>query len=240
MQTKQNIRIVPVFNQMASPKIWHDFARLELLCDTVVHGLSIEKTGMADKINSHKKVWESKKNCFAFAAYDENIMVGFASGHMNAEKEMYLWNLYVNPQYHGIGIGSELLKQAECASSLVASKMSTIALTETVTTFYEERGYHNDDNRNMLKILPKHMVGVVPVFKSLRGLNAKLKVDYDKEVVKQCKNQPMFVYVTYTGEIDAVTVRTPAKDVHVWTNQNKRGMAEFYKKLLLMAMSKVK
>ena len=42
MQTNQDIRIVPIFDQMANPKIWSDFTRLEMLCDTVKYGYPVD------------------------------------------------------------------------------------------------------------------------------------------------------------------------------------------------------
>ena len=240
MQTKQEIKIVPIFDQMASPKIWQDFARLEILCRTVEYGYEKKSNDEQKIIDGYKGVWEQRQN-IAFAAYDGEEMIGFAKCHSTDDKdEIYFSDLYVNPQYKGFGIGKQLLKQRERASGLFYKYASLLALNEKVVPFFAKQGFKNGDNRYMKKDLPKHMVGVVPVFKSLHGMRVKIKVDYDKNIVKQCKNQPVFVYVTYTGDIDAIAVRTPNKDVHVWTNQQKRGMSEFYEKLLLNAMSKVK
>lgn len=241
MQIKPEIKIVPVFDQASDTKIWSDFARLELLCRKVEYNCEEEKGYNAQVImNGHKRTWEENKS-IAFAAYDGKKMVGFAKCHSTEDKkEIYFSNLYVDPQYKGLGIGKQLLRQRERAAALFYYYVSLEALNEKVVPFFEKQGYKNENNRYMRKDLPEHMVGVVPVFKALCGLRAKIKVDYDKELVKQCKNQPLFVYVTYTGEIDAIAARTPDKSVHVWTNQHKRGMSEFYEKLLLSAMSNVK
>ena len=123
MQTKQDIRIVPIFNQMASPKIWHDFTRLEMLCDTVICGYDSDNTDKVRIMNSHKYNWTHEIRNFAFAAYDGNIMVGFANGFKEDNSEVCLRNLYVNPSYNGMGIGIELLKQSERAGALLAGNM---------------------------------------------------------------------------------------------------------------------
>ena len=240
MQTRQNIRIVPIFNQAANPKIWSDFTRLEMLCDTVKYGYQSDDSDKKRIYEGHMDNWIYKRYNFAFAAYDENIMVGFANGFLENRSEMYLRNLYVNPQYNGIGIGKRLLEQSERVANLVVSNMSVISLNGAVS-FYETCGYENPDNRYMLKKLPQNLIGVVPVFKTLLGgMRAKVKAPYDRKLVRQCKNQPIFVYVTPDREIDGVAVRTPDKEIKIWINERNRGMIDFYKKQLMQAFEKVK
>ena len=240
MQIKQDIQIMPIFNQKASPKIWEDFTRLELLCDTVICGYKTDNTDVLRVMDSHLQEWDKERCNFAFAAYDEKIMVGFASGYMENKSEMYLRNLYVNPQYNGMGIGKRLLVQSERAANLIAPNMTVIALKNAVG-FYEKNGYNGSDDRFFYKKLPYQMIGVVPVFKTIGALRAtKLEVSYDKKLVNQCKNNPVFVYMSQEREIDAIGVKTPDKEIHIWTNEHKRGMSDFYRKQLLRALEKVK
>ncbi len=243
MQTKQetkDIKIVPIFDQMANPKIWSDFTRLEMLCDTVKYGY---RTGDDDRnriFASHMYDWTHERYNFAFVAYDEKAMVGFANGFLENRSEMYLRNLYVDPQYNGLGIGKRLLEQSERTANLIVPSMSVISLNGAIS-FYEGRGYESPDNRYMLKKLPHNIVGVVPVFKNmLGGMRAKMMAPYDKQAVRQCVNQPVFVYVTADREIDAVGIRMPDKEIKIWTNEHKHGMVDFYKNQLLKAFEKVK
>ena len=240
MQTNQDIRVVPIFDQMANPKIWSDFTRLEMLCDTVKYGYPVDDSDRNRIFKGHMDDWKHERNNFAFAAYDDKIMVGFVTGYREDKSTMYLRNLYVNPQYNGMGIGKKLLAQSERASNLIVPNMSVVSLNGAVG-FYENFGYQTTDNRCLAKKISQNMVGVVPVFKTLLGgMRAKMRVDYDKTLVRQCVHQPIFVYVTYEGEIDAVAIRTPDKEIKIWTNEKKRGMADFYKKQLLRAFEKVK
>ena len=237
---QQDIRIVPIFNQMKNPKIWTDFTRLEMLCDTVKYGYSVDNSDKKRIYDGHVNDWKNEKYNFAFAAYDDKIMVGFVNGFIENRSEMYLRNLYVNPQYNGIGIGKRLLEQSERAANLIVSNMSVRSLSGAVS-FYADCGYETPDDRYMLKKLPHSLIGVVPVFKTmLGGMRAKIKAPYDKKILRQCKNQPIFVYVTPDREIDAVAVQTPDKEITIWTNEHNRGMADFYRKQLLRAFEKIK
>ena len=53
---QQDIRIVPIFNQMKSPKIWTDFTRLEMLCDTVKYGYSVDNSDKKRIYDGHVHV----------------------------------------------------------------------------------------------------------------------------------------------------------------------------------------
>lgn len=240
MQTKPEIKIVPVFDQASNPKIWSEFARIEMLCRTTEYNYAQQENIAQNIINGFKRVWEQKDN-IAFAAYDGQKMVGFAKCHSTEDPcEIYFSDLYVNPQYKGLGIGKRLLEQRERASGIFYSYISLLALNEKVASYFVKRGFNNYDNRYMTKKLPERVIGVIPVFQPLVKLRAKTKVKYDKAIVNQCKNCPVFVYVNDKFEIDGVAVETPDKEVKIWVNESKRGMVDFYKKMLLNAINNVR
>ena len=240
MQTKPEIKIVPIFDQASDPKIWSDFARINILCRTVEYGYQQKENDAKDIINGYRTIWEQRHN-FAFAAYDGQTMVGFAKCHSTEDKkEIYFSDLYVDPKYKGFGIGKRLLQQRERAADIYYEYISLAALDKKVVNFFVKRGYTNYDDRYMKKELPKHVIGVIPVFQPLVGLRAKIKVKYDKKLVDACKNRPVFVYVNDKYEIDGVAVETPAKEVKIWVNEKKRGMVDFYNKMLLNAMNNIR
>lgn len=241
MQSKPEIKIVPVFDQATNPKIWSEFARIEILCRTIEHGYKTTPNEANSIINRHKSNWEQNQG-FAFAAYDNKEMVAFAKGYPTDEDddEIYFSDLYVNPQYKGQGIGKQLLQQRERVASLFYDYVYLLALNEKVVPFFKKQGFTNIDNRYMYKNLTKIATGVIPVFKTLAGLRAKIKVNYDKEIIKQCKNRPVFVYVNDKQEIDGIIAETPNHEVKIWVNENKKFLTDFYKKQLLNAMNNVR
>ena len=242
MQTKPEIKIVPIFDQMASPKIWQDFARVEINA-RAAEGCPFTDGALDEILSVYRKEWQEPNN-IAFGAFLDGEMIGFTKGHMLEQQEYKLVSLFVRHDMQRQGIGRRLLSHFENTVALSGSFVQGQCFEWSIP-FYKKQGYTVTrgigPGPQMSKELQKpHMVGVVPVFKPLCRMRVKIKVDYDKNILKQCKNQPVFVYVTSTGEIDAIAARTPDKSVHVWTNQQKRGMEEFYEKLLLIEMSKVK
>ena len=229
MKAQPDITILPVFDQSVG-NIWADFARVQKTCCFY---------DSYDIYESQKKKWELHDYNFAFAAYDGLKMVGFASGYMYDSDCMYLQDLYVEPEYQGMKIGSQLLKQSERAAAIVARSMSASTTEEPVADFYEKNGFTNYDCRNMLKYLPKKIIGVVPVFKP-RALKPVSKVEFNKKIVKQCKHKPIFIYVNDKYEIDGIAVRTPDNEDKIWVNKDKVGMKDFYAKRLLKALSNVR
>lgn len=239
---KTDFEIIPIFNQPANPRVWHDFTELEMRCDSEKYNYSVDDRDRTRIFKGHMDDWMHQKYNMAFAAYRGEQMLGFASGFEDpdSKSEIYLHNLYVDPKLNGMGIGRQLLEKMEKAASLVSEYMDLISLNGALS-FYESCGYKNFDDRYLFKKLEKIPVGVIPVFKWRKKMRAKLNMDVDYGLLQHSKNQPIFVYVSYGKEIDGVALKLPdGKDV-VWVNQNKgQSMAEFYKQQLLKALSKVR
>jgi len=236
---KIDFEIVPIFDQSTKPGLWHDFTELEIKCDSEKYGYNVDDTDRQRIFKSHMYDWANCKHNMAFAAYHENKIVGFATAYKESKTEMYLRNLYVLPQYEGMGIGRSLLEKVERASRLVAKNMNVTSLNGALS-FYESRGYTNFDNRNMTKKLPKSLIGVVPVFQWYKFLKLKMKVDVDHSLLIHNWYQPIFVYVSPDQEIVGVGVRTKeGKDITWADNEEGRDMMVFYKSQLLKALSKV-
>ena len=238
MQAQPEIKIIPVFDQRQRG-IWRDFTRIEMLCDREKYRCNMNTEDENRIYYGHILNWTGQKNNFAFAAYDGVKMIGFASGYLANSSDMYLQNLYVEPKYNGMGIGGHLLEHAENCANLVAKNMTLISLNGAIS-FYKQHGYINYDNRNMLKKLPLQILGTIPVFKPMGRLNAKIKTEFDKAVVKECKNRPVFVYVSQNREIDGIAVKTKSGENKIWLNGAKRSMHDFYQKQLLRALEKVR
>ena len=238
MSANKNITFSPIFDQSVGA-VWFNFVRIETLCN-LKYGYKVNKETKIDMYNRNVNEWNKQKYCFAFGAYAGDKMVGFVSGYRENKKEMYLHNLYVMPEYEGQGIGKALLEQSERNASMVADTMTIISL-EGALGFYEKCGYSIRDKRNCEKKLPKGVIGVVPVFKSIDSLHgAKINVDIDIKEFEQYKNVPMFAYVSLGREIDGIAVKTKAGETKVWTNLAKSGMKDFYEKKLLAALAKVR
>lgn len=232
----ENIQIKPIFNQ--TEPIWQEFTRIELLCDSVKYGLNCDEQDYQRIMSSHEIEWKLEKKNFAFAAYDESKMVGFTNGFLLKKGDMYLRNLYVEPEYNGMGIGSKLLKLAENEAILHKPAISGVALDQAVS-FYLQKGYVNYDIRYVLKELSKIPVGVVPLFGAyVTSMRLKNKVSYDKTVLKKCKNQPAFIYVNPVKEIDAIAVLTPENEKIIWVNDKKPEYFNLYKRELSRALDK--
>ena len=237
---KIDFRIVPVFNQSADARTWHDFTEIEMKCDAEKYYYQVDDRDRSRIFKGHMYDWKHNNHNIAFAAYYGEQMVGFASGYKQQDSSFYLRNLYVDPQYNGIGIGRQLLDKTEQASGLFAGKVELVSLNGAVS-FYESRGYENIDSRNMNKKLQKISVGVVPVFKWHKKMRAKLNVDVDHTLLQHYKYQPIFVYVSYGREIDGVALRLPDGQDVVWVNKNKgQSMADFYNQQLLKALSRIR
>ena len=234
-----NFDIVPIFNQSANQMIWHDFADIEMACDIILYNYNYDDSDKKRIIDSHKYEWKHCKYNFAFGAFHNDKMIGFINGFSSDSSDMFLRNLYVLPQYNGMGIGGMLLRCAEKTSYLVANNMDVRALAGAVS-FYEKNGFTNYDGRSLSKELNQSRVDVIPVFEWKKLMHVKLGFNIDKELLKQNKYQPKFVYVGPNREVEAVGVKTVDNENVIWVNPKKLGMADFYQKILLRELSKSK
>ena len=235
-----NFEIVPIFNQMAKPSLWHDFTELEMKCDAEKYNYNVDNTDRDRIFKGHMYDWKNCKCNMAFAAYYENRIIGFSTAYKEDKSEMYLRNLYVSPQYEGMGIGKALLEKTEKAAALVGRRMSVISLAGALS-FYESRGYTNFDDRVMNKKLPTFLVGVIPVFQWSKSLSVTMKVDVDHSLLVRNWAQPIFVYVSPVRAVMAVGLHTKEGENIIWANdEDGREMTVFYKSQLLQALSKVR
>ena len=239
MQPKPDIKIIPIFNQISDPTIWADFARIETSCRTKICGYQHDTEYESSIFGIHKKEWQHYNYNFAFGAFHDGKMVGFSNGFLSGKTDVFLRNLYVLPEYNGMGIGKRLLRCGEQTAYLFADVLDVRSLSGAVS-FYEQNGFVNYDGRSLSKELKKSTIGVIPVFEWKKFLHAKIKFGVDKELLRQNKYQPKFIYVNPDSEIEAVGLQTQDKENVFWVNQNKPCMADFYKKQILRELSKTK
>ena len=219
-----NYEIKPIF--YADEQMCKDFARLELLCD--------EKRG--HKHNDWYKsgcedyyiLGEQDKYRYNFVAFYDKEIIGFASG--NLDYDMYLASLYVNPEYHGLGIGTKLLETTEQAVSIIASNLMLFPLS-TAVSFYQQYKYNYmaGNTKTMVKKLPKNVTGVVPVFEWCDELQAKLNVKMNTDVLRNNKRQPKFVYVGKDNKIDGVAILLPDGEKLIKLNDKQKSVAKYRK-----------
>lgn len=245
-ENKISFEVVPIFDQAANKNLWRHFADLEIKCESEKYHYNIGKNDKKRIVKDYKYSWEKFDNNIAFAAYHSNKMLGFATAYKIGQSSMYLRNLYVDPEYNGMGIGKSLLNKVERAASLVADSMEIVSL-EGAISFYKEQGYNWSENsedeggRTLVKGLSKPVVGSVPVFKWQRKFLAKMNVNVDNALLVSCKQLPIFAYMSMERGIDGVAVRLPDGKNIVWVNEkNGAPMIPLYKKDLLRAISRVR
>ncbi len=77
-------------------------------------------------------------------------VVGFADLDKNQENSGYMQHLYVNPSYHGQGIGSKLVKDLEALARQIGINQITLEASINAHCFYRNRGY--EGNRPSIKL----------------------------------------------------------------------------------------
>ena len=201
-----NFEIKPIF--CPNEEICKNFADIDILCGTLIERNMFYLCRNLDK--QYLDMWKKEKHVFAFAAYYSGQMVGFTTGFARG-KNMFTNALYVTPEYHGYGIGTNLLGKSEQAAGLIASNMELIS-SDNAISFYREHGYENTivfGRVTKTKELPKITANVVPVFEWWDKLSLKLNVRMYTDLLKQNKHQPIFVYVNDVQRIDGVAMRLP-------------------------------
>ena len=230
-----DFEIRPIFNP--SDEICKDFERIELRCDDYLGNIYKEEYRQSCW-EYHKENFQNQ-NAFAFAAYHKNKMVGFSDGYAD-DNVMNLDSLFVDPDFHGKGIGSGLLKNSEYADSIIKSNMELMPLITAMDFYQKHRYVYGRNGVYMQKTLSAPIPGVIPVFEWCDELTAKLNVKIDSALLRNCKGQPMFVCVNKYADIEGIALRLPdGKDVIKFT---KRGgdTAEQYKSKLVDALSKTR
>lgn len=164
-----NFQIVPIFNQNAQG-IWRGFLDVEIACDSKIYKLDPPCAAvMKNRLRGYKSNLDDYKHNFAFAAYSQKRIIGFAHGYAIDTNEAYLHHLYVLPQYHKCGIGTKLLQATEQACSMFATKLSLVALVEAVP-FYEQKQGYDGPGRNKEKELRPRPTLLYPYFNGLKKI----------------------------------------------------------------------
>ena len=234
-KARLNFEIIPVFNQ-ATANVWNDFIKIEAACDKAIYDLSgPSKSTIQTRLREYKSNLHEYKHNFAFVAYYRKHIIGFAYGFSISSYEMYLNRLYVSPKYHRCGVGSQLLKATEQSATMVAKKLSLIALANAADFYQQKHGY--DQFEYMEKYLEPTANSIMPVFQWVKkDFHVKIDVPVDTMVLKQSKYQPIFAHINDDYEIDAVATRTNDGTNKIWvTQQSKQYRAE-----LLKALTKTK
>lgn len=155
-----NINIFPIFNQNI-PEIQDEFKRIRTT--TMKHDykcLLIE-----DREDTNTTLLPKKSNhTFAFAAYDNNKMVGYINGDFTGNLAT-VSRLFVLPEYQGNKIGTKLLRNAESAMSLYSRQMGLGALY-AASNFYKKCGYSSYfvENEFRKSIIQSGKSSLAPVF----------------------------------------------------------------------------
>lgn len=227
-----HFEIEPVF--MPYQSVYNNFARIEKQCDVYL-GLPAYDNEMM--IKDYDRGMKKEKNHFAFAAYYDYGMIGFALGYKISSGAMYLSNLYVEPGYQGWGVGNKLLQQAENVAALYSSNMNVFPLANAIK-FYQHYGYETLKDDVMTKKLSNVTGGVVPVFEWCDELTAKLNVKVDTDLLKHQKFHPIFIYLNKDNTIDGVATRLPSGEKRVVVNKAKGMVSRNWEYELMAALDK--
>lgn len=221
---KLDFTIAPIFNQ--SMPVWTEFLHIECACDEAI-GYKYDENDAKRILSIYLSEWKDNKYSFAFGAYHANHMIGFTKGYLSQPGEAYIGNLYVLPKYQKKGVGTQLLRNAEKTSSLVADCVKLVSLQDAEDFYEKKNGYdHNgyDHIGGMTKNLSPFISGIVPVFQWIkRSFYADFKVKVDGYLLRENKHQPTFVHLNKYGAVDGVTLRTKDGKNKIWTDvyQNK-------------------
>lgn len=233
----QDFQIVPIFNPSISG-VWSEFLDIEIACDTQTYEIDPPcKSVRRNILRRYKNNLHEYKHNFAFAAYQGTKIIGFSYGYIIDRDESYLHRLYVLPQYHKLGIGTQLLRAAEQSCAIFSNTISLIALSKAVD-FYEQKHGYSKFGGDMEKELTVPVNTIVPVFQWVKkDFNLKIACPTDTMALKQSKFQPIFVHVNGDSKIDAVATRMPNGVTKLWPTTNKLSMDSIK---LLNALDKVK
>lgn len=158
----KEIKILPIFNQSA-PGIWEDMLRVRIAAMQYNYNICLTDKELADAMSVFQKSWRQLSHNFAFAAYDDDRMVGCLNGDVQ-QGTAYIRHLYVLPEYQGQQIGAALLRTAENGISLSAHKTDVVALAGA-EKFYRHMGYVSPiGTNNYVKVLSAPKCRTVPVF----------------------------------------------------------------------------
>ena len=204
---QQNYVIIPIFNQKSDPKLWDNFADIEISA-RAQHGHMFMYGAYDNIIDAYYKAWKNFDNNVAFGAYIDGSLVGFANGYQLGLGDFYLDSLFVKPEFQGYGIGKNLLAEFEHAVNLFHANIHGISYS-WATEFYKHQSYNIkaniQDNQNFTKKLKRPTAGIYPVFKwNIGDFRVKQMANADILLLRKSKHRPIAVYVNEKQEIDTI------------------------------------
>ena len=227
---KINFEIQPIFKTY--PSVYNNFLCIEKDC---YHHLGYDDSDFDLNLMRDDYVYEIERtrNHFAFGAYNNYGMIGFALGHKQSDNNMYLSHLFIDPIYQGYGVGGQLLKRVENLSIIYSPTLKLFSLPDSIGFYghygYEHYGHKNggmEKDKSMVKNLSTPSTGIVPVFEWVDSLNVKLNIDVDKSLLKIDKYQPFFVYMNSEQKIDGIATRFPNGEQYIKLNENQTKLAK--------------
>ena len=237
---KLNFEIQPIFKTY--PSVYNNFLRIEKDC--------YSRLGYADydydldvMRGDYVYAVEKARNHFAFGAYYDYEMIGFALGQKQSDNSMYLSHLFIDPVYQGHGVGEQLLKRVENLSIMYSQTLKLFSLPDAIK-FYEHYGYEHCGSKDGQAVKDKSMIknllpqpgGVIPVFEWVDSLNAKLNIDVDKSLLKINKYQPFFVCVTSEQQINGLATRLPNGKQYIILDEENTKLAKRHRLDLSFAL----
>ena len=222
-----NIQIFPIFNQSA-PMVWDDFMRIRTITRKQNYNIETTQKDFDETMAEFKENWTKPVQNFAFAAYDDNKMIGFISGTYEI-KLAKIMHLYVLPQYQGQRIGKRLLSAAETAISVDADTSDLISMGNS-NKFYEKNGYYSETKTNHYKKSLKNSghCSVAPSFrcmptliKKFEKISGKPQQSYDRKKINH-ERTPVFIYRNEKSEITAFGICSDNAQVHGTSDWGKQ------------------
>ena len=140
--------------------IWHVQTRaIEEVCKSHYAKEELQAWSNILKPERYKKAIASNA---CFVAEDGDRIVGF--GHL-AQKKGRIEDLYVSPQYVGLGIGKTILQVLEREAEESGLKVLHLSATLNAVPFYERAGYRSQHHSKHL--LPSGLVTCILMIKEL-------------------------------------------------------------------------
>lgn len=227
----KNTVIKPIFVQ--TPNIWQDFSSIEINASDAPFYQKVNEflSCHHNIILRHQTDWmKPLPYKIAFGAYFENEMIGFAKAFYTTQNIVHLDSLYIDSDYHGMGIGTRLLKRTEDAASVVTNKI-TLYPKNSARGFYKSLNYQDAPNNELAKELKNSGNKIIPIFQ----LDDVLKFSFDINVyeILPFGNCQKYAHINKKNEIDALAINTHGDDIEYWFDDKlKKWKIYQYKKLL--------
>ncbi len=228
------INIVPIFNQ-SSLNIWYDFLRIRVSAMKYVYNYKISNEEKELVLKEFKSYWLHRAFNFAFGAYNKSDMIGFVKGYIE-HGLVNIEHVYILPKYMSRGIGSQLLKKVEEATSLCADDIELVSFAKA-QNFYKRNDYKVlFENRYTKHINNIKKCSTLPVFKSTPIITRSCKQIFSGFDAKDINvsHMPMFVYLDVDSKISGYVIGEDKEAISI--NVVNR-CSDFVRKRLLKEIS---